>query len=98
MSEYVPAIHFDEGGNRMVVKTGGVILVEAGGAITVDGDTYVVTEPDDETIEVDESDKLTLTDTVKGLLAILSDLPTENVAAPAVWNDSGVLKVGTLGD
>ncbi|MCK9497105.1 MAG: hypothetical protein M0R75_16655 [Dehalococcoidia bacterium] len=32
---------------------------------------------------------------VKAHLAAIAALPTENVAAPAVWNDAGVLKVGT---
>lgn len=29
------------------------------------------------------------------LLELLSDLPTVDVASPAIWNDAGVLKVGT---
>lgn len=29
------------------------------------------------------------------LLKLLADLPTENVAAPGVWNNDGVLQVGT---
>jgi len=32
---------------------------------------------------------------LKALLAVLADLPTENVEAPGIWNDGGVLKVGT---
>ena len=29
------------------------------------------------------------------LLTLLADLATENVASPGIWNDGGVLKVGT---
>ena len=29
------------------------------------------------------------------LLTLLANLPTSNVASPAIWNDGGVLKVGT---
>jgi hypothetical protein len=29
------------------------------------------------------------------LLDLLADLPAENVEAPGIWNDVGVLKVGT---
>jgi len=32
---------------------------------------------------------------VVAVLDLLTDLPTENVASPAIWNDAGVLKVGS---
>lgn len=34
--------------------------------------------------------------TLKTLLTVISALPVENVASPAIWNDAGVLKVGTV--
>ena len=42
---YEPKIYRDEGGDRMVVGSGGKIVVESGGAIESEGTTYVVTEP-----------------------------------------------------
>lgn len=32
------------------------------------------------------------------LLKLLADLPDENVEAPGIWNDGGVLKVGTANE
>lgn len=60
---------------------------------------------DDSTIEIDESNGVQVKDAgitlaklatdVTDILDLLTNLPTENVAAPAIWNDNGVLKVGT---
>jgi hypothetical protein len=52
-----PKIYRDEGGDRMVVGSGGKIVVESGGAIESEGTTYVVTEPDDASLEVDATSK-----------------------------------------
>jgi len=32
---------------------------------------------------------------LKAHLAVIAALPTANVVSPAIWNDNGVLKVGT---
>ncbi len=100
---YEAKVH-SEGPDTLVVESGGEVIVKPGGSITNDGTSYVVTEPDDETLEVD-NDLLQvkaegialahLAPEVIALLDLLDDLPTENVAAPAIWNDGGVLKVGT---
>lgn len=54
---YEPKIYRDEGGDRLVVGSGGKIVVESGGAIESEGTTYVVTEPDDASLEVDATSK-----------------------------------------
>lgn len=50
------------------------------------GDELVVEEGGAITIEGED---------LKTVLDLLLNLPTENVEAPAIWNDGGVLKVGT---
>lgn len=102
---YQPKVYKKDGGDTLVVASGGEIVVESGGAITNSGTTYVVTEPDEATLEINGSDEIAIKDggvdtaqlsaAVVALLDLLADLPTENVAAPAIWNHNGVLKVGT---
>lgn len=66
--------------------------------ITRDGGQTWVWEDKDGTVLM-EFDGVNGTVTILGesaaLLALLADLPTENVASPAIWNDAGVLKVGS---
>jgi hypothetical protein len=102
---YSPKVYKKNGGDVLVVANGGELLIETGGTITNEGTTYVVTEPDDVTLEINGSDEIAvkaegidtaqLSAGVVALLDLLSDLPVENVAAPGIWNDNGVLKVGT---
>lgn len=51
---YEPKTYRKDGGDTFVIASGGKLMVESGGSIVVDGDTYVVTEPDDVSLEVDE--------------------------------------------
>jgi len=102
---YAPKVYRKQGGDELVVADGGKITIESGGEIAVAGDTYVVTVPDDVTLEINGSDEIAVKDEgidvtklsagVNILLDLLNDLPVENVAAPAIWNHDGVLKVGT---
>lgn len=95
---YQPKVYKKAGGDELVVASGGKITVEAGGSIENDGDTYVVTEPDDEYLEVNGSDKLTLTAEVIALLDLLADLPTSDQEdGVTIYNDNGVLKVSITG-
>jgi phage gp45-like len=76
-------VHKPQGGDQLVVESGGKILVKAGGAIEVDGDTYVVTEPDGVTIDLTNDDKLEvplLADAGEGDVVALGT-PVSNIAA-----------------
>lgn len=55
------------------------MVVESGGRITVEAGGD---------IEIDG-------DSVAAAVAIIAALPTENVESPGIWNDNGVLKLGT---
>lgn len=87
-----------QGGDELVVASGGKITVESGGAIEPDGEAYIVTGPDEATIDLDAEDKLTLHADVVALLDLLEDLPTtDQEDGVSIWNDAGVLKVSTAG-
>ncbi len=64
---YITKVYKDEGGDRKVVDEGGELLIKgkltlAAGAEVNDGDdVYVVVDPDDETLEIDD-DKLQIKD------------------------------------
>lgn len=61
-------------------KQGGTEMVVAdGGTLTIE---------DGATFTVDSEDGMEL-------LALLAAIPTTNQVAPVIWNDNGVLKVGT---
>lgn len=105
---YGPKVYLKQGGDELVVASGGKITVESGGAIENSGTTYVVTAPDDTTIEVNGSDKLgvkagsigadQVTEAYAALLAIVAAIPTADQEDSAtIWNDEGVLKVSSAG-
>lgn len=68
---YQPKVYRKQGGDEMVVASGGLVTVESGGDVVVDGDSLAAA------------------------IAIVAAIPTSNVASPGIWNDGGVLKVGT---
>lgn len=59
-------------------------------AIDLDSDSVTTAKVEDAAITVAK-----LGADVIAILDLLTDLPTENVASPAIWNDGGVLKVGS---
>lgn len=97
-------VYRKQGGDEMVVASGGKITIESGGSIENAGTTYVVTDPDDVTLEVNGDDELAIKDggvgmtqlasAVTDLLDIIDAIPTEDPeSAGVIWNDGGVLKV-----
>lgn len=95
---YQAKVYMKQGGDELVVASGGKITVESGGAIEPDGEAYIVTGPDEATIDLDAEDKLTLHADVVALLDLLEDLPTtDQEDSVTIWNDAGVLKVSTAG-
>lgn len=65
---------------KVYIKQGAEeMVIEDGGQITVESGGD---------IEIDG-------DSVAAAAAIIAALPTENVASPGIWNDNGVLKLGT---
>lgn len=104
---YNAKVYRKQGGDDLVVSSGGRVLVESGGSIEVEGTTYVVTEPDDTTLEVAADvlqvkdagiDLAKLASEVTDLLALLSAIPTADAEdGETIWNDGGVLKVSSSG-
>ena len=97
-----------EAGGEIQIKTGGRIRIEIGGAIESDGAAYIVTVPDNVTVEVDGDGKLAvvagsigdthLDTATKALLAIFAAIPTTDPGdSVTIWNDTGVLKVAGVG-
>ena len=52
---YNTKVYLKQGGEELVVASGGKITVEAGGSIEGAGATYTVTNPDNSTIEVNSN-------------------------------------------
>lgn len=77
-------------------------------SIEVNGSVELAVIVDDSTIEIDETNGVQVKDAgitlaklasdVTDILNLLVNLPTENVAAPAIWLDGTTLKVGTAGE
>lgn len=63
-----------------VTPSGDVSLTNAG--------VFTVTGLNGEALTADGAE-------VDAAVALIAAIPTENVASPAIWNDNGVLKVGT---
>lgn len=97
---YQAKVYMKQGGDELVVASGGKITVESGGAIEPDGEAYIVTAPDEVTLDLDGDGKLALHADMTALLDLLADLPTTDPAdgSGVIWNDDGVLKVASTGD
>lgn len=93
----------------LVLAQGKIVVGDAGGAgaeVDMSGDASIddagavtVTGINGAPVTGDGADVQALLDDSAGILAAstaIAALPVANVAAPAIWNDAGVLKVGTL--
>ena len=80
---YLPKVHGD-GPDSQVVEDGGTIVAKSGAIVELqDGASLKV---GDTTYEAT---------VLEALLAVIADLPTENVASPGIWNNAGVLTLGS---
>lgn len=119
-------LYFYDGAGDVIFYIDGTnraLVIPSGSALTADGD-FIVTAPDDVTIEVSDDalaikdggvdenkiaaaaldtdyldggdgSVLTLSAAAQAAVDLVAAIPETNQSSPAIWNDGGVLKVGT---
>lgn len=89
----------DSGGTSAAVAVSGDATIANTGAVTVVGVNGAAVTADGTEIDAAADLVADITATaaeINAAAAAIAALPTANVASPAIWNDAGVLKVGTV--
>lgn len=88
----------DAGGASAAVAMSGDATIINDGTVTVVGVNGAAVTADGTAIDAAADLVADITATaaeINDAAAVIAALPTSNVASPAIWNDAGVLKVGT---
>jgi hypothetical protein len=94
MADYSAKVYMKQGGDELVVASGGKITVESGGSFDAGSAVTAVEFDTDDFAVADGSVSLSTARTA--LLTIVASIPTTDPADGAtIWNDGGVLKAAS---
>jgi hypothetical protein len=90
---YEPKIYKVDGGNELVVDSGGKITLKAGSSLVNSGDFFTSVTFDSDYFTV-SNDEVTLKSSVEALLDVIAGIPTTDPEADGeVWLSGGKLVV-----